>query len=96
MSLILAIFQNIYVISIGKGQLGVGIKNNLSYEVVSSLPCLEAGLGSITFLSGTLLITFNVMHDNSMNVQVRCVISLNSLPFMTFWCKIMTKTKFEL
>jgi len=22
--------------------------------------------------------------------------ALNSLPFMTFWCKIMTKTKFEL
>ena len=63
---------------------------------VSSSPCLEAGLGSITFLSGTLLITFNVMHDNSMNIQVRCVISLNSLPFMTFWYKIMTKTKFEL
>jgi hypothetical protein len=21
---------------------------------------------------------------------------INSLPFMTFWCKIMTKTKFEL
>jgi hypothetical protein len=63
---------------------------------VSSSPCLEAGLGLITFLSGTLLITFNVMHDNSMNIQVRCVISLNSLPFMTFWCKIMTKTKFEL
>ena len=63
---------------------------------VSSSPCFEAGLGSITFLSGTLLITFNAMHDNSMNVQVRCVISLNSLPFMTFWYKIMTKTKFEL
>jgi hypothetical protein len=40
--------------------------------------------GQLLFLSGTLLITFNVMHDNSMNIQVRCVISLNSLPFMTY------------
>jgi hypothetical protein len=69
---------------------------NLIIGGVSSSHCLGAGLGSITFLSGTLLITFNVMHDTSMNIQVRCVISLYSLPFMTFWCKIMTKNKFEL
>jgi hypothetical protein len=62
-------------------------RENFIIGGVSSSHCLEVGLGSITFLSGTLLITFNVMHDNSMNIQVRCVISLNSLPFMTFGAK---------
>jgi hypothetical protein len=71
-------------------------RTNFIIEGVSNSPCPKAGLGSITFLSGTLLITFNVMHDNSMNIQACCVISLNSLPFTNFWCKIMTRNKFEL
>jgi RNase P protein component len=35
-------------------------------------------------------------NNNNNNNKIRNGGGLNSLPFMTFWCKIMTKTKFEL
>ena len=59
----------------------------------------RGGQGRIVWSYNQLFYSTDFKHfmmTNEERVRVITIIHWNLLPFMTFWCKIMTKTKFEL